>query len=105
MVFGGGVPIEIAYETNAQSDVVQVIARNMTAIDLPSPAVADFDLSIPRGISIADDEVVGEAVLHFAHASVIHIENTGVSLAGTAVVNDDVFPATTLDLCVVDGFT
>lgn len=59
MILGGGVAIEIAYETNTQSDVVQVIARNMTAIDLPGPAVADFDLSIPRGISIADDEVVG----------------------------------------------
>ena len=105
MVLGGGVAIEIAYETNTQSDVVQVIARNMTAIDLPGPAVADFDLSIPRGISIADDEVVGEAVLHFAYSPVINIENSCVPLAGAAVVNDDVFPASALNFRVVDGFT
>ena len=105
MILGGSISIEIAYETNAESDVIQVIARNMTAIDLPSPAVTDFDLSIPRGISIADDEVVGEAILHFAYPPVINIENSSVPLAGAAVVNDDVFPATALDLCVVDGFT
>lgn len=105
MILGGGVAIEIAYETNAKSDVVQVIARNMTAIDLPSPAVTDFDLSIPRGISIADDEVVGEAILHFAYPPVINIENSSVPLAGAAVVNDDVFPASALNFRVVDGFT
>ena len=104
MILGGGVAIEIAYETNAKSDVVQVIARNMTAIDLPGPAVTDFDLSIPRGISIADDEVVGEAILHFANASVVDIKNPRVSLAGATVMNDDVFPPSALHFGIIDGF-
>ena len=35
----------------------------------------------------------------------INIENSSVPLAGAAVVNDDVFPASALNFRVVDGFT
>ena len=105
MILGGSISIEVAYETNAESDVIQVIARNMASIDLSCPAVTNFDLSIAGRISISDDEVVGKAVLHFTHAPVIHIENPRVALAGATIVNDDVFPASTLNLRVVDGFT
>ena len=42
------VPIEIAYETNTERDVVQIIAVYMAAVDLPPPAVADFDLTVAR---------------------------------------------------------
>ena len=40
------VPIEIAYQTNAERNIVQVIAVHVTAIDLTPPAVPDFDLPI-----------------------------------------------------------
>ena len=38
--------IEIAYETNAERDVVQIIAVHMTAVYLASPSVPDFDLAV-----------------------------------------------------------
>ena len=40
------VSIEIAYETNAKRDVVQIIAVDVTAVYLASPSIADFDLAI-----------------------------------------------------------
>lgn len=42
------IPIEIAYQTNAERYVVQIIAVHVAAIDLTPPAVADLDLTIPR---------------------------------------------------------
>jgi hypothetical protein len=42
------VSIEIAYETNAKRDVVQIIAVHVTAVYLPSPSIADFDLAVAR---------------------------------------------------------
>lgn len=42
----GLIPIEIAHETNAERDVVEIIAVHMTAVDLAAPAIADFDLAI-----------------------------------------------------------
>ena len=40
------VSIEIAYETNAERDVVQIIAVHMAAVDLAAPSIADFDLAV-----------------------------------------------------------
>ena len=40
------VSIEIAYETNAKRDVVQIIAVDVTAVYLASPSIADFDLAV-----------------------------------------------------------
>jgi hypothetical protein len=40
------VSIEIAYETYAERDVVEIIAMHMTAVDLAPPAIADFDLAV-----------------------------------------------------------
>ena len=40
------VSIEIAYETNAERDVVQIIAVHMPAVYLTTPSIADFDLAV-----------------------------------------------------------
>ena len=89
------VSIEIAHETNAERDVVQIIAVHMTAVDLTSPAIADFDFSVTGGGAVADDEVVSESVVHPSDISVVVIEDAGVALPGTAVVHDDKAPAVT----------
>ena len=57
------VAVEIADETNAERDVVEVIAVHMAAVDLAPPAIADFDFAIAGGGSVADDEMVREPVL------------------------------------------
>src|SRR6266487_2156235 len=38
------IPIEIAYQTNAERDIVEIIAVHVAAIDLTPPAIPDFDL-------------------------------------------------------------
>ena len=40
------VSIEIAYQTNAERDIVQIIAVHMAAVDLTPPSIADFDLAV-----------------------------------------------------------
>ena len=40
------IAIEIADQTNTERDVVQVIAVNVSAVYLTSPAIAHFDLAI-----------------------------------------------------------
>ena len=40
------ISIEIANETNAERDVVQIIAVHMPAVYLAPPSIADFDLAI-----------------------------------------------------------
>ena len=99
---GGGVPIEVAHQTDADGDVVEIIAGNMAAIDLSPPAVADFNLSVARGTAVANDEMVGQTVLHFSHVLVVVIERLGIALPRAAVVNDDVFPTAARDFGAVN---
>ena len=40
------VTIEIAHETNAESDIVHIIAVDVTAVNLAAPPIADFDLAV-----------------------------------------------------------
>ena len=40
------IAIEIAHETNAEPDIVHIIAVDVAAVDLAMPAVADFDLPV-----------------------------------------------------------
>ena len=40
------VAIKITYQTNAERNVVQIIAVHVTAVDLASPPIAHFDLAV-----------------------------------------------------------
>ena len=98
----GLVTIKIADQTNPERDVVQVIAVNMAAVDLPAPTIADFDLPVPGRSSIADDKVVSEPVLHPAKMSMVVIERSGIALTRAAIVHNDVLPATSRNRRTVD---
>src|SRR5204862_8177732 len=54
--------VEIADEADADGDVVQVVAVDMAALNLPVPSVADFDGAVLRRGAVADDEMIREAV-------------------------------------------
>ena len=75
----------------------------MAAVDLALPAVADLDLPVAGTVAVADDEVVSQPVDHVADASVVDVKGACVSLAGAAVVDHDVFPATPFHRGMVDG--
>src|SRR5213593_651666 len=87
------VAIEIAHQTNAERDIVQVIAVHMTAIDLPPPAIAHLDLAVAGRCAIANHKMVSEPVPHAADMSMVVIKNGCVTLPGAAVVDDDELPA------------
>lgn len=101
--FGREIAIEVTDKTNADGDIIEVIAGHMTAIDLPRPARTYFDFAVAGGSAIADHKMISESVLHLAYPAMIDVENPGIALPGAAVVNDDIFPTTLLDLCLVDS--
>jgi hypothetical protein len=88
------IAIEIAHQTNAKRDVVQVIAVNVSAVDLTAPAITHFDLAVAGRGAVPDDEVVGEPISHSAHVPVVIIENPGAALSCAAVVHHNELPAT-----------
>ena len=53
------IAVEIPYETNAERNIVQIIAVHMAPVDLTAPAIAHFDLAVARGCSVADHEMIG----------------------------------------------
>ena len=42
------VAIEIAHQTNTEPDAVHIIAVNMAAVNLTTPAIANLDLAVAR---------------------------------------------------------
>jgi hypothetical protein len=98
------IAIKIAYQTNAERNVVQIIAMHMAAVDLATPAIAYFDLPVTCRCSVSDDEVIGQTVLHPADMPMIIIEHARVSLPCAAIVNHDKLPATPLHRRAPDGF-
>ena len=42
----GLVAIEIANQTNANGDIIEIVAGNVTSIDLLDPSLTDLDLAI-----------------------------------------------------------
>ena len=88
------ISVEIAYETNAQRDVVEIIAVHMATVYLAPPAIAHFDLAIAGGCAVPNYEVISEAVLHAPNMLVIIIKDTRIALTRPAVVHNNELPPT-----------
>ena len=98
------VTIKIAYQANAERDVVQIIAVHVAAVDLAPPAIAHFDLAVARGSSVANHEMVRKTILHPADVPMIIIKSARVSLPRAAIMHDNELPATPLHWRASDGF-
>ena len=98
------VAIKIAYQTNAERNVVQIIAVHVAAVDLAPPTIAHFDLPVARGSAVANYKVVRKTVLHPANVPMIIIKNARVSLPRAAIVHHNELPATPFHGCASDGF-
>jgi len=96
------IAIEIANQTNPQSDVVQIIAVNVAAINLPTPAIAYFDFAITGRGAVANYKMIGKTILHPTKMPVVIIESRRVSLTRPAVVDNNVLPSPLPDRCAVD---
>ena len=68
---------------------------HMTAINLTAPAIADLNFAVTRRSAVPDHEMIGETVFHSADLPMIIVEHARVALTGSAVVDDDDFPAVT----------
>src|SRR5207248_3286561 len=98
------VAIKIAYQTNAERNVVQIIAVHVAAVDLTPPTIAYFDLAIARGSAVANHKVVRKTVLHPANVPMIIIKSARVSLPRAAAVHDNELPAAPFHWCASDRF-
>jgi hypothetical protein len=98
------VAIEIAYQTNAERNVVQIIAVNVAAVDLTPPTIAYFNLAVACGCSVANHEVVRKTILHPADVPMIIIKSARVSLPRAAIMHDNELPATPFHWRASDGF-
>jgi hypothetical protein len=76
----------------------------MATVDLPYPAITNLDLTVTRRSAVTYDKVVGKTVGQLAHVAMVMIKDARIALAGTAVVNDDIFPPIARDPGVVNGF-
>ena len=91
------VAIEIADQTNSERNVVEIIAVHVPTVDLPAPAIADFDLAVSSRRSVPDHEMISEPVLHSPEMAVIIIEGGCIALTSAAVVHNDILPAAARD--------
>jgi hypothetical protein len=87
------VAIEIAHQTNAERNVVQIVAVHVAAVDLAPPTITHFDLAIPGRRSVPNHEMVRKPVLHAADMPMIIIENARVTLSRAAIMHDNELPA------------
>ena len=98
------VAIEIADQTNAERNIIQIIAVHMATVDLAPPAIAYFNLTVAGGSSVADHEMVCEPVLHSANVFVIIIKDARVSLPCTTVMDNNELPSAPFHRRASNGF-
>ena len=93
---GGMAFLEIADEADTNSVQVDLVPADVAALELRLPSRTQLNLAIPGVDAVADDEMVGQSVLHAA-SPVVAVVDFGVAVLGGAVVPDDVAPALTVD--------
>ena len=98
------VAIEVSDQTNAERNVVQIIAVHVAAINLTPPAVPHLYLAIPSRCSVTDHEMIGQTILHPPDVPMIIIEDARVSLSRPTIVHNYELPTTTFDWRAADRF-
>jgi hypothetical protein len=102
LIFRGYITVEVADKTNTERYIIQIVAMHMSTIELPRPAITDFDLAISGGAAIADDEMVCEAIRHFANVPMVIVKDSSVPLSGPAIMDNDIFPSIPSDAGSID---
>ena len=91
LLAGGALNLEIPDEADADRNEIELVVFDVPALELFGPAGTDLDLTIAGVDAVADDEVVGEPVLHPAFAMGAPV-GFGVAFFNGAVVRDDGLP-------------
>ena len=77
---------------------------DVAAVDLFAPAGADLNFTVAGGRAVADDKLIGKAVVHLPDMGVIVVKSLRVALPRSAVVDDQIAPAGFLHGRAVDLF-
>ena len=97
LLAGGALDLEIPDEADADRNEVELVVFDVPALKLLGPAGTDLDLTIAGVDAVANNEVVGEPVLHAAFAVGASV-GFGVAFFDGAVVRDDGLPIGTLNV-------
>lgn len=97
LFFRGALLIKIPDQTNAEGGLVLRRTVQMPAIELFLPTIPHADGTVGHAIAIADEEVVGEAVLHVALLAMVAIQCLQRARVHSGVMDDDVAPAAGFD--------
>jgi hypothetical protein len=82
----------ISDAANANADLVHVFIMNMATLELIQPPAADLDLAVTGLRAVADDEMIGEAMLHSAQPVGAIIDRCVAGTDSTVVADDDLPP-------------
>ena len=86
------------------AEIAPARALAVCAGDLASPARADVDPAVFGASTVADHEVIAQAVRPFANATVVVVHALGCVVVVGGVMDDDHFPAAGLDSAARDQF-
>lgn len=75
---------------------------HVAAVYLTAPTIAYFDFPVSGRGAVANDEMIGQTVLHAPDMPMIIVERRGIALPRPAIVHDDVLPATWDDRRMID---
>jgi hypothetical protein len=76
----------------------------VATVDLASPTITHFDLTIAGRCPVTNDEVISKAILHAPDMPMIIIENARVALSRAAIMHDNELPATPFHRRTPDRF-
>jgi hypothetical protein len=99
----GEIAIEITHQANAERNVIEIVAVDVSACELNYPTIADFDLPVSARGPVTNDEMIGKAVRHSPDVPMIVVEDPGIALPSPAVVDHDILPAVPGDARFIDG--
>jgi hypothetical protein len=84
--------VKITDQTNPNARPIQLLARQMAALNLLSPSLPNKNFSIIHPSPVSDQKVVRQAVLHVPLFTMKLIDPLGGSLPCSAMMNHNVFP-------------
>ena len=93
LLFRRSLLIEIPDQADAEGRLILRRTMEMAAVELFLPAISHPDRAVGHAVAIADEEMVGEAVLHVALLAMIPIQRLQRPLVHRGVMDDDVTPA------------
>src|SRR5688572_29815886 len=89
---GGPFLLEVADQANPDAGHVELLARQMSALDLFFPPVADGNLAVAHAASVPDEKMIRHAIFHVALLAMETIDPARCGGSRGGVMNHNVLP-------------